>query len=82
MGTVNTTGFAACYLQAATLLMDAIATPTEYGFKQALQWVEWAYAAGYHTGPTQRAQPGSDQSLAVALRDSIKDAAHFYGYRI
>lgn len=82
MGTVNTTGFAHCYMQAATLLMDAIATPTADGFTQALKWAGYAYAAGYHTGPTQRIQPGSDQSLAVSLRDSIKDAALFYGYRI
>ena len=80
--TINTTGFAHCYLMAATYLMDAIATPTEDGFKQALKWAKSADAAGYHTGPIQSAQPGSDHDLAVRLQQSITAAAQFYGYRV
>lgn len=82
MDTTNTTGFAHCYLVAANLLMDAIATPTEDGFKQALKWATSAYAAGYHTGPIQSAQPGSDQDLSLRLQQSVKAAAQFYGYRV
>lgn len=80
--TTNTTAFAHCYMRASAYLMDAIATPTEDGFKQALKWAESADAAGYHTGPIQSAQPGSDHGLAVTLQQSVKAAAQFYGYRI
>ena len=80
--TVNTTGFAHCYMHAAALLMDAIATPTEDGFKEALKWAKSAYAAGYHTGPIQSAQIGSDRDLANSMELSIVSAARFYGYRI
>lgn len=80
--TKNTTGFAHCYLMAATYLMDAIATPTEDGFKQALKWAKSAWEAAYQTGPIQSAQIGSERDLANSMELSIVSAARFYGYRI
>lgn len=80
--TSNTTGFAGCYMQAAALLMDAIAAPTEDGFKTALKWAKSALEAAYQTGPIQSAQIGSERDLANSMELSIVSAARFYGYRI